>query len=64
MDKNTTVVFPAPLMTTIAELGTFLARETAAASPTASMLTGPVLATGNGTNPVVAATANGAAEPA
>ena len=33
MDKNTTVVFPAPLMTTIAELGAFLARESAAASP-------------------------------
>ncbi len=32
VDKNTTVVFPAPLMSTIAELGTFLARETAAAS--------------------------------
>ena len=32
VDKNTTVVFPAPLMTTIAELGSFLARETAAAS--------------------------------
>ena len=31
VDKNTTVVFPAPLMTTIAELGTFLAREKAAA---------------------------------
>jgi regulator of protease activity HflC (stomatin/prohibitin superfamily) len=27
-DKNTTVVFPAPLMSTIQELGTFLARET------------------------------------
>ncbi len=27
VDKNTTVVFPAPLMTTIAELGSFLARE-------------------------------------
>jgi hypothetical protein len=25
VDKNTTVVFPAPLMTTIAELGSFLA---------------------------------------
>jgi hypothetical protein len=34
VDKNTTVVFPAPLMTTIAELGAFLARESAAASPT------------------------------
>jgi regulator of protease activity HflC (stomatin/prohibitin superfamily) len=27
VDKNTTVVFPAPLMSTIAELGAFLARE-------------------------------------
>jgi regulator of protease activity HflC (stomatin/prohibitin superfamily) len=33
VDKNTTVVFPAPLMTTIAELGAFLAREKAAATP-------------------------------
>ena len=31
VDKNTTVVFPAPLMTTISELGSFLAREKAAA---------------------------------
>ena len=31
VDKNTTVVFPAPLMSTIAELGTFLTKETAAA---------------------------------
>jgi regulator of protease activity HflC (stomatin/prohibitin superfamily) len=30
VDKNTTVVFPAPLMSTIGELGAFLARETAA----------------------------------
>jgi regulator of protease activity HflC (stomatin/prohibitin superfamily) len=30
VDKNTTVVFPAPLMSTIGELGTFLAREVAA----------------------------------
>jgi regulator of protease activity HflC (stomatin/prohibitin superfamily) len=36
VDKNTTVVFPAPLMTTIAELGSFLARESAAATPAAS----------------------------
>src|SRR6266699_4767639 len=35
VDKNTTVVFPAPLMTTIAELGSFLAREAAAATPPA-----------------------------
>jgi regulator of protease activity HflC (stomatin/prohibitin superfamily) len=32
VDKNTTVVFPAPLMSTIEELGTFLAREKNAAS--------------------------------
>ena len=32
VDKNTTVVFPAPLMTTIAELGLFLAREKAASA--------------------------------
>jgi regulator of protease activity HflC (stomatin/prohibitin superfamily) len=37
VDKNTTVVFPAPLMTTIAELGSFLAGEaTAAAAGAAS----------------------------
>jgi regulator of protease activity HflC (stomatin/prohibitin superfamily) len=35
VDKNTTVVFPAPLMTTIAELGAFLAREREAAAPAA-----------------------------
>ncbi|MFI8458563.1 slipin family protein [Kitasatospora sp. NPDC085464] len=34
VDKNSTVVFPAPLMSTIGELGSFLAREaTAAAAP-------------------------------
>ena len=33
VDKNTTVVFPAPLMTTISELGSFIAREQAAAAP-------------------------------
>jgi regulator of protease activity HflC (stomatin/prohibitin superfamily) len=33
VDKNTTVVFPAPLMSTIAELGAFLAREAAASNP-------------------------------
>jgi regulator of protease activity HflC (stomatin/prohibitin superfamily) len=32
VDKNTTVVFPAPLMSTIAELGAFLAREQAASA--------------------------------
>ncbi|GAA3299060.1 slipin family protein [Dactylosporangium vinaceum] len=34
VDRNTTVVFPAPLMSTIGELGAFLAREaTSAATP-------------------------------
>jgi regulator of protease activity HflC (stomatin/prohibitin superfamily) len=32
VDKNTTVVFPAPLMSTIQELGAFLVREAAAAA--------------------------------
>ncbi|MCX5262561.1 SPFH domain-containing protein [Streptomyces sp. NBC_00199] len=32
VDKNSTVVFPAPLMSTIGELGAFLARETASAA--------------------------------
>ncbi len=34
VDKNTTVVFPAPLMSTIGELGSFLKRETEAARST------------------------------
>ncbi|MET3803282.1 regulator of protease activity HflC (stomatin/prohibitin superfamily) [Nakamurella sp. UYEF19] len=43
VDKNTTVVFPAPLMTTIAELGSFLARESAAAAvPSAAVPSAPV----------------------
>ena len=32
VDKNSTVVFPAPLMSTIGELGSFLSREAAAAT--------------------------------
>jgi regulator of protease activity HflC (stomatin/prohibitin superfamily) len=32
VDKNSTIVFPAPLMSTIAELGTFLAHESRAAA--------------------------------
>ena len=35
VDKNTTVVFPAPIMTTIAELGSFIAHEAAAATAAA-----------------------------
>jgi hypothetical protein len=30
VDKNSTIVFPAPLMSTIGELGAFLSRENAA----------------------------------
>src|ERR1700744_2825446 len=41
VDKNTTVVFPAPLMTPIAELGAFLARESAAAPPAAPPTVAP-----------------------
>jgi regulator of protease activity HflC (stomatin/prohibitin superfamily) len=36
VDKNSTVVFPAPLMSTIQELGAFLAREATAAAPLAA----------------------------
>jgi regulator of protease activity HflC (stomatin/prohibitin superfamily) len=43
VDKNTTVVFPAPLMSTIGELGAFLARETnAALTPAAPAATAEV----------------------
>jgi regulator of protease activity HflC (stomatin/prohibitin superfamily) len=57
VDKNTTVVFPAPLMSTISELGAFLAREKAAASsgaPTTSV---------NG-RPAFTGTTNGTGSPA
>jgi regulator of protease activity HflC (stomatin/prohibitin superfamily) len=47
VDKNTTVVFPAPLMTTIAELGAFLEREKAAAKP----LSGADVVGANGVRP-------------
>jgi regulator of protease activity HflC (stomatin/prohibitin superfamily) len=55
VDKNSTVVFPAPLMTTIAELGSFLAREQAAA--------GPALPPGAATRSL-GPKVNGAADPA
>lgn len=42
VDKNTTVVFPAPLMSTIAELSAFLAREGGAATAPGSLVDGPV----------------------
>ncbi|MCW2490692.1 MAG: slipin family protein [Frankiales bacterium] len=56
VDKNTTVVFPAPLMTTIAELGSFLARESAAAAPP------PPSDTSSDINAVPVAAANGSAK--
>ncbi|MFG1913138.1 slipin family protein [Kribbella sp. NPDC048928] len=46
VDKNSTVVFPAPLMSTIGELGSFLHRETTAA---AAQLPGPQSANGTPT---------------
>lgn len=53
VDKNTTVVFPAPLMSTIAELGSFLAHEQAAANntppPLADTGSPPVLVNGAAT---------------
>jgi len=45
VDKNTTVVFPAPLMSTIGELSAFLARETAASAPRNFGMSSPVTAT-------------------
>ncbi|MFJ3958013.1 slipin family protein [Arthrobacter sp. NPDC090010] len=41
VDKNTTVVFPAPLMSTIGELSTFLGRENQAAGSARSAPGGP-----------------------
>jgi len=49
VDKNTTVVFPAPLMSTIEELGSFLAREQAASTDAAATV-GRATA-GNGSTP-------------
>jgi len=46
VDKNTTVVFPAPLMSTISELSTFLARESAAAASADKSGTDAPFATG------------------
>jgi regulator of protease activity HflC (stomatin/prohibitin superfamily) len=39
VDRNSTVVFPAPLMSTIQELGAFLARETTASTKHAPLVT-------------------------
>ena len=47
VDKNSTLVFPAPLMSTIGELGAFLARETAAAGNLPSEPGSPVPSNGD-----------------
>jgi regulator of protease activity HflC (stomatin/prohibitin superfamily) len=52
VDKNTTVVFPAPLMSTIEELGSFLSREKAAAR---TRDTAPAVLPANGGKPAAAA---------
>jgi regulator of protease activity HflC (stomatin/prohibitin superfamily) len=48
VDKNSTVVFPSPLMSTIGELGSFLAQETAAAQTARDAHPDEAAATGNG----------------
>ncbi|HSY15552.1 MAG TPA: slipin family protein [Jatrophihabitantaceae bacterium] len=48
VDKNTTVVFPAPLMSTIGEVGAFLAREGAAANAALSTAEQPPFVGVNG----------------
>jgi len=57
VDKNTTVVFPAPLMSTIGELGSFLAREAeSAAARTGTVAPAvpatPVVPVANGSIPI------------
>ena len=60
-DKNSTVVFPAPLMSTIAELGAFLAREAAAStSPSPVVVPSPAVAP---VTPLRATTTNGTHAP-
>jgi hypothetical protein len=56
VDKNSTVVFPAPLMSTIAELGAFLERESKAAG---ELPAAPGPPTGSGNGELMAATAGG-----
>src|SRR5512132_832164 len=57
VDQNTTVVFPAPLMSTIQELGAFLAREQAAGTSPAPTATTP----GTSPSPASPATSAGSA---
>jgi regulator of protease activity HflC (stomatin/prohibitin superfamily) len=53
VDKNTTVVFPAPLMSTIQELSAFLAREQAAVTTPARASTTPAGSTSPAVSPAV-----------
>jgi regulator of protease activity HflC (stomatin/prohibitin superfamily) len=63
VDKNTTVVFPAPLMSTITELGEFLSREAGAAGASArGQGASPALAPEAGPQPAPAE--SGAGRPA
>jgi len=64
VDKNTTVVFPAPLMSTIGELGSFLAREAAAAAPLTDVLPAIIPAQQAGASPAPEAQTNGEPIPA
>jgi regulator of protease activity HflC (stomatin/prohibitin superfamily) len=64
VEKNTTVVFPAPLMSAIGEVATFLSRETAAAAPLTQPVTAqPHIGTGDG-NPAATPPYPAAAAPA
>jgi regulator of protease activity HflC (stomatin/prohibitin superfamily) len=63
VDKNTTVVFPAPLRSTIGELGAFLSREAAAAVPS-SQSTAVAAKQPAATTPLADPSANGAPVPA
>ena len=56
VDKNSTVVFPAPLMSTIAELGAFLERESKAAG---QLPAAPGLPAASTSGEVPAASTNG-----
>ena len=62
VDKNSTIVFPAPLMSTIQELGAFLSRETAAARHPVPVTPGQPAQPGRATQP--AEPPNGAPAPA
>ncbi len=57
VDKNTTVVFPAPLMSTIQEMGAFFSRETDAAAKIVQPPTGAP--GGNATSPAQAPSGQG-----